>query len=117
MLRMEFKTFVNAFVRIPCQIVRTAAAAGVPSAGLESLAGRLLPPARSTGAAAAALSAPAVKPESGRSGPRRTPSPRNASHAHRQPDDSPVEAALRPPLHTLAPTREQRQTGGRRSLT
>ena len=23
MLRMEFKTFVNAFVRIPCQIVRT----------------------------------------------------------------------------------------------
>ena len=23
-LRMEFKTFVNAFVRIPCQIVRTA---------------------------------------------------------------------------------------------
>ena len=23
MLRLEFKTFVNAFVRLPCQIVRT----------------------------------------------------------------------------------------------
>ena len=23
MLRLEFKTFVNAFVRLPCQIIRT----------------------------------------------------------------------------------------------
>ena len=32
-LRMEFKTFVNAFVRLPCQIVRDGPAVGVSLAG------------------------------------------------------------------------------------
>ena len=43
-LRMEFKTFVNAFVTIPCQVVRTGRQRGVAAAGLEPAPADLLPP-------------------------------------------------------------------------
>ena len=65
-LRMEFKTFVNAFIRLPCQIVHTAGV-DLSAVELESMVGRVLP----VGRPAAHLSYVSQKPESGCSGPPR----------------------------------------------
>ena len=66
MLRLEFKTFVNAFVRLPVPDYPQRPQAGVPSAGLESLSTDLLPP----GGRVALLTARHLKSESGCSDPR-----------------------------------------------
>ena len=64
---MEFKTFLNAFLRLPCQIVRSGPAPGLSPAELESLATAVLPHVRPV----ALLSEMILKPESGCSGPPR----------------------------------------------
>ena len=74
-LRLEFKTFVNAFVRLPCQIVRTGRKLVYRLVGLESAPADLLPPGRRV----AVLRPASVKSESGCSDP-----PRRQEHPGRQ---------------------------------
>ena len=52
---MEFKRFVNAFIRVPCQIVRTGRRIVQAPAGLEPVAGRVCPRPGGPGPAAAPL--------------------------------------------------------------
>jgi hypothetical protein len=55
LLRMEFKTYVNAWMQMPCQIVRAHAADCVSIAVVESLAGGVLAAGRPFATAAAML--------------------------------------------------------------
>ena len=66
-LGLEFKTFVNAFVRLPCQIVRTGRRLVYRLAGVEPVPADLLP----AGGRAAVLTAGTSKSESGCSDPPR----------------------------------------------
>ena len=64
-LGMEFKTFLNAFIKIPCQIIRGRSAIGLSRTQLQPQPVGVLPDGKRT----ALLTKPTPKPESGCSGP------------------------------------------------
>ena len=71
MLRMEFRTFVSFFIRIPCQIINTGRKLVYRLLGVECVARRLLSPGRPIRSPAPLLNDGPSKPESGCSGPPR----------------------------------------------